>query len=326
MEYSPIKFAGEIFQEIFSEIIFKSEVFSKPLVRIIDDVKNEKTVTTLAGEIPLQAYKSRLAQDGTDASDTLKFSDAIIKPNKLMAYTEFDMEQLRSTRFGRDMQKGAANITSNEFEQAVLNFAIPRISTSYEKAFWSGVTPATKAATADVNNTTPTANQKTLIASLSVNDQVDGVIARLVSSGVVTSVAGTTLTSANLKAEFKKLYAAASAEVVNSEDSNMYVSYKVRQLIMQANNDATYRDIFTVVSKDEIYYLGKKVEFVHLPDNVMIFAVWSDLIAGMDLLADSTMGNLEVAKLHANSDILFLKGVMSLDVAVTLPQQVVLYC
>lgn len=342
LTYSPILYVGKIYQEIFSSIVYDSPTFKQGLCRVIDDCKYEMNLTSFSGDIPIQAYASNLGVSGSYANDTLTIADQAVKPNRCMAYTEIDLSTLINTRFSEDMKAGAVNLTSNEYEQQLITFITPRISKSYAKAFWCSVKPAT-AKTLTGTTTGSTANQSKLIKNLvngtGVYDSkaafngVDGILTKLVQSKQAINVSGTTLTVSNLQAQMAAFYNAIPAEIIASDEAYIYAPLSLKQLILTTNRQQAYRDIFLVTEKTtdgkvdfEITYNGLKFIFDYLPNNTMLAARYSDIVAAMDLLADTQLGNIQVEKLLPNSDILFIKAVMTLDTAVCSPQLMTLYC
>lgn len=280
MIYTPKTYNGEHYTEIFSEILFANDTVDKSLVRVIDGIKNKQTVTTLSGDLPIQAYQVT----PNAPSDTLVFSDATLEPIKQMVYTEFTMEDLRSTWFAQNMRAGAANLEAPDFLSAIEGYAKLKVGQSIEKAYWLSV------------------------------------IAKLDAANTGVELTGAAITAANVTTAFADVFAAMKNEVLASSEALIYADQSVRKAILQANANAVYRDIFTV-SGSEIAYLGVPVAFV--PTNgVMLAGRRSDFVLGTDLTAD--FGTFQVEKLQANSDKMFLKGVFSLDAAVCVPTQKVL--
>lgn len=323
MQYNPKVFEGEHAQEIFSEVIHRNNTVEKNLVRVMDDIKNKTIVTSIEGEIPFGAYKEDLREsDLANYSDSVKFGDAEIQPVKLMAFTTFKMDELRNSRFASDMAAGAANITSNEFEQAVLGHCIPRLSKSYERAFWNSITAATKAAIAADSEISAKAKAW---AAAQTAGQVDGIIARMVASKAVIEGSGTANTVEALAAEYGKLFALIPAELFEQTDLVIYAPHADKQKILQANANQTYRDIFTVAG-ESFAYLGVKIEFVPIPNSIKIAGRGGsngDFIWATDLLSDIT--SFEVNKVNNAGDEIFMKQVAVLDTAIVVPTQKVLY-
>lgn len=323
MEYNPKVFEGEHAQEIFSEVIHRNNTVEKSLVRVMDDIKNEIVVTSIEGEIPFSDYKEDLREtDLENYADTIKIGDSKIRPVKIMAFTTFKMDELRNSRFARDMQQGAANITSNEFEQAVLGHCIPRLGKSFERLFWVGITAASKAAIA-ADAAIP-AKQKAWAAAQTAG-KVDGIITRMILSKQVIEGSGSANTVEALATEYGKLFALIPSEVFEQTDLVIYAPHADKQKILQANANQTYRDIFTVAG-DNFAYLGVKIEFVPLPSNMKMAGrggASGDFILGTDLLDDSL--KLEIGKVNNFGEEMFMKQVCTLDAAVVTPKQKLLY-
>jgi len=232
------------------------------------------------------------------------------------------MDELRNSRFSKDMATGAANITSNEFEQAVLGHCIPRLGKSYERLAWNGITAATKAAIAASG--TATVKQKAWAAAQPATF-TNGLIAMLIASDQAIEVSGTANTISNLKDEYNKVFTAIPNEVFELGDTVIYAPYADKKLILQANQAQTYRDVFTVAG-DSFSFLGVKIEFVPIPSNVKAAGrggASGDFIWGTDLLADTN--TLEVGKVNNVGEEIFMKQITSLDTAIVVPTQKLLY-
>ncbi|MDJ1500672.1 hypothetical protein [Xanthocytophaga agilis] len=315
--YSPNQFKAKHFEEIFSEILYSNNTVSRSnVVRVLDNVKSERPVTTMGGDINWSGYTS--SPDITQYTDALSAADELISPKKIMALATFTYDDLRNTRFEESMSAGAKNVTSDEFTQAVLSYSIPRLGLSYEKKYWQGVASATK--TAIASGSAPS-NQKTVIAALAP-DLTDGVLAQAVKKADTINVTGTTLTISNLKTEFNKVYTAIPAAVEQSGEAVIFAPWSVRKLIKQANQAEQYRDVFGV-NGDSFDFLGIRIEFVPLPENVMIAGRWSDIVLGTDLLSD--IGEIEIGKVTNYGDQMFIKAVATLGSVVLISKQKVIY-
>ncbi|WP_216689015.1 hypothetical protein [Hymenobacter siberiensis] len=282
MNYTPQLWTNTTLGPIFSEMLYSNDTVSKGLVRVLENIKYKQVVTTISGDLTVQAYAVNPVTAGA-----ITFGDTEIAPVKKQVYHTFTMDAMRSTRFGQDMKSGAANMESNEFLQAVLAYAIPKIGRSIEKDFWVNLTA-----------------------------KLD-----LVNAG--EEIVGVALTAGNIVAELQKVYSSAAiAEAMDSNEVTIYVPRKVKQLIAIANQNALYRDLIAV-SGDSVSFLNIPVQFVDLAGNNMIAGRKSDLILGTDLASD--FGSLEVGKVNNTGDEMFLKATFSLDAAVVVPAQKVLY-
>jgi hypothetical protein len=332
MKFEPAKYATEHAQQIVAEAMNANKTFSTPLVRIEDSVKNDLYVSTVSGDVTIQAYKENATE--ADITNGIVFKDEILRPTKLMVIESFKPDANRFTRFAQDMIAGAANITSNRAEQETIAYAQLKLGRGIEKAFYTSITSATKAAIAAMGTTASATEQAW--AAAQPDGKIDGVIARLiynsmklnaagdVAPGFVDAidVAGVVITATNIAAEYAKVFAAIPSSVLSEEDVTIFAPFSHLQLIKQANANATYRDIFTVTG-NVVYYLGVKVEFVPLSENVIIAGRSSDIVLGTDLVSDFT--EFEFGKVNNIGDEMFLKAVFTLEAAVIVPTQKVLY-
>ena len=325
--YNPKQWKGKHVIDIISILIAANRTSKKKLVRILDNIKNEQYVTTISGNVPFRAYQEEITEAdlATFAADsTLAFADAIVRPTKIMAMDKFLMDQLRNSRFSEDMQKGAANITSDAFQQAVLAYLIPILGKSYESLFYSGITGNTKATIAA--GAAP-ANQKAWAAAQPAG-LVDGVIANLIVSNSVIAVTGTAVTAANIVAEYEKIIAATPGVVAGKAETRLFVPEGDYSLIKQANRNALYRDIFTVEGRGfedaTVTFSDTQVEFVPQSARFVGRAGASgDFVLGCDKAGEEN--EFTIDKVNKLGDSLFGKVVASLDAKVLLPQQKVLY-
>jgi hypothetical protein len=343
MLFNPAAFTGEHAQEIFAEVLQANQTEARGLVRSLDNIKNEEVITTIDGDIPYTAYKEDIRETDFNAyADTVQFRDGKLTPQKIMALTFFKMNDLRFTRFAKDMAKGAANIGSTEFEKAVLAFTIPRLGKSFERQQWAGLSAATQAAiSASASASAPAkawaasyaaapAGSGITVRGGNVLGQVDGLLAQLIAfSANIIQVAGTAIVISNLVDEFNKLYSAIPDEVRTATDARIYANYNIRALILQANLARVYRDAFVVEgsgAEAHFFFLGVEIEFVPLPANCLIAGRGmgsGDLISGTDLTSDHQ--TLEINKATMVGDLFFAKQVCSLGTLVVVPGQKVLY-
>jgi len=139
-------------------------------------------------------------------------------------------------------------------------------------------------------------------------------------------VAGTTLTASNIKAEFDKIYAAIPAEVLaNNEQPIIYAPKSVKQMIVAANNVVSdFNKPFDVnPSATEFYFNGLLIEFVPVPNNVVIVALKSHLFWVTDLASDNN--TMKIDKIAENREDMFIKSVMTIGAHVANQKFNVLY-
>lgn len=317
--YNSIDIKGVAAEPIIEEILFENATIGKGLVTFEEDVKAETIFTEATASATLQAYTSGVP---TSAGSLTAF-DVAVTPVKGQFYQTFDPASLRFSRFKKDIKPGAWEIMSTEFEKLLIGgLYAKQISLTLENEFWNGATAATQTAvaalTAGTGNTAVGAAEKTQVAALAAS-QIDGVLTKMIynasnaslTAGVGTriKVAGTTVTAAVIKAEYDKIYAAIPAAALSgSELPTLFAPRSHRQMIVQANNVASdFNKPFDVdASASNIYFNGLKVEFVPLPEKVVICALKSNLIWCTDLLSDVNM--MRVDYIAANSEQMFIKN------------------
>lgn len=329
---------GKAYEPIIEELLFLNKTVEENLVNFETDVKAETIFTENTNTTILQPYTSGAPK----AAGSMNTVDVAVTPAKVMFYDEFDPNTLRTSRFKRDMKAGAWNTASSEFERTVLQAYGANCSQTTEVRFWTGMTTATKAAiaalTPGVGQGAVGAAEQTWAAAQTVSDTIDGNSVNRTVDGVVTKmiynngalgtrikVAGTTISSSNIAAEYAKVYAAIPALVLNGNVAPyIYAPYSHKQLINIFNISATYRDLFSV-SKDykTYYYNGVEIKFVPLPENCMIAARPDYIVWCTDLVSD--LQYMEINKIANNRDDMFVKKVFTLAAHIVNQRYNVLY-
>lgn len=331
-----IDILGVAVEPIIEEVLFENNTLSKGLVTFEDDVKAETIFTEASATATMQQYTSGVPTSDGDLSSW----DAKVTPEKVMFYQEFDPETLRFSRYKRSMAPSAWENFSTEFERVVIGgIYAKKISLSSELNFWLGAKPATKASIAGLTagtaqNQISTAEQAMASTALGVSGQFDGLLTKLLFNnsratgtaqlGERIKVVGTTIDALNIKEEYGKVYTATPAEVLaTGELPTIYAPYSHKILIAEFNNNvANYKDAF-LMSGDGYTYNGLKIEFVPLPENVIICARKSHLFWVTDLVSD--VNRMQMDKIANNVDQMFLKNVLSIGAHVSNQKFNVLY-
>lgn len=334
--YNRVDIRGVAAEPIIEEILFENQTIAKSLVTFETDVKAETIFTEASATATLQQFVCGLP---TSSGDLSAF-DSVVTPVKAMFYQEFCPDNLRFSRFKRDMAPGAFNNMSSEFERVVIGgIYAKKMSLALENEFWNGATAATKTAvaalTAGTANNAVGAAEKTAVAALTAS-QIDGVLVKMIYNnsnaaqtaalGTRIKVAGTTITAANVKAEFDKIYLAIPAEVLsNVEQPIIYAPKNIKQIIVAANNVTTdFKKPFDVnPAATEFYFNGVLIEFVPTPNNVIIVALKSHLFWVTDLVSDNN--TMKVDKIAENREDMFIKSVLSIGAHVANQKFNVLY-
>lgn len=321
--YTPVEFRGKAAEPIIEEVLFENATINEGLVSFEDDVKADTIFTESSATAVMQAYTS----GAPSASGDLKAFDTQVSPVKFLYYTEFDPNTLRTSRFKRDMKPGAWNTFSDEFERVVIGGVYAKqISLDVEAKFWSNALAATKTAVAGLTPGTGQlsvgAAEQALVASTTAG-LFDGVVQKMIynSSNAAGSaavggrikVAGTTITAANIKDEYDKVYAAIHPATLSGVTTPpfIYAPRSHKQLINIYNNDPTnFKDAFSVSPDKKTYHFnGVEIKFVPLPENVMIGAKKEHISWCTDLAAD--INEIKMDRIANNREDMFLKSIMT---------------
>lgn len=305
-----IDLRGQAATPILEELFFLNNTINGGYVTVDTDIKAETIYTQAGANVTMQPWTCGIP----DSSGDTQLHDTLITPQKVMFYSEFCPDTIRFSRFKTSMAPGAWNTLSTEFEQVVIGGVYANaIAQDIEQKIWSNATSLTKAAVAA--NTGITASEKAYVASLP-DGVFDGLVTKLIYNDNVAAntilVTGTTITPANIKAEYDKVFAAIPAVLLAQADKTVYIyaPYSHRSMItIYDNNPANFKLAFAV-NGGEYSFNGVQIKFVPLPENVLVAAAKEHLFVATDLESDFT--TMVVDKIAANREDYFIKSVMTL--------------
>ena len=334
ISYTPVDIRGVAVEPILEEVLFANKTIADGYVTFNDNIKAGTIFTEAGVDVTAQLYTG----SALSSSGTMTITDRTITPTKLEYKQTFLQESLRTSRFNRSMNPGAWNIDSSEFGSTVLAMVGPNVSQDAENIFWGGITAATKvsiaALTPGAGQGSMTAATQTAVAALTAG-LVDGVFAKVLydnaAVGGYIKVTGTTVTSANIAAEFAKIYAAIPAEILADTISPVvvYAPRAWRQLARIANNAVGAAQqinfLFDSAANDsKCYYNGVEILFVPTPNNLMAYAQRKAAVSwNTDLLDD--VNRFEVGKLVNDGDVQFVRSIYTLAANVGQATKGVLY-
>jgi hypothetical protein len=297
--YTGAQIPTDFKEDIIAEILFRNETVEKGLVSFETGIKAGRVITENINSVTMQAWS--VNPTGSEAG-AIGLEDTVVTPVKVEFIDKFTPDDLRSSRFNRDMPAGAINDVSDEFNRLVLNGVAPLISLDAESKFWNGATSATQTAvgalTAGTAQTSVGSAEKTLIGAMPTT-LFDSLTAKMIYNksavGKRIKVAGTTLSASNIATEMGKVYNAIPNEVLaGAEKPYIYAPRSVKKFINNFNLAQTYRDTFTVdLATGKYFYLDVEIVFVPLADNVIIAGVPSNFMWCTDLMDD--YANINIA-------------------------------
>ena len=295
--------AGE-YAEIVQEIYADSPTFRGETIELVEGHKSGLDIYESSAEITFSA-----ANYGPVTADNvnLKAQKSIVNLKTFNVEGIIDESSLKGTRFEKSMKAGAYNVVSDEFDQKVLIQVQPAVGAKLESWVWNGATAATKAAIAALvpgaGQGSVSAGAQTLVAAMPTT-LFDSVPATMIYNdsqskaapgaglGDYLKVAGTTVTSANIVAEYVKRYNAIPNDVLvmTGDDAPIIYAPKAEYKLIKSVNrvqGAALQENFIGNSFNDMYFNDVKIIFVDLV-GFAIVAQKMNLKLVMDLLSDSS--------------------------------------
>ena len=295
--------AGE-YAEIVQEIYADSPTFRGETIELVEGHKSGLDVYESSAEITFSA-----ANYGPVTADNvnLKAQKSIVNLKTFNVEGIIDESSLKGTRFEKSMKAGAYNVVSDEFDQKVLIQVQPAVGAKLESWVWNGATAATKAAIAALvpgaGQGSVSAGAQALVAAMPVT-LFDSVPATMIYNdsqskavpgaglGDYLKVAGTTVTTANIVAEYVKKYNAIPNDVLvmTGDDAPVIFAPKAHYKLIKSVNrvqGAALQENFVGNSFNDMYFNDVRIIFVDLA-GFSIVAQKKNLKLVMDLLSDSS--------------------------------------
>lgn len=326
---------GAQIAEVALEQLYVDSSIQKGVIKVNSDSKHGVVKTETSNDITEQVYTGQaLTSDGN-------FTLFDYQVNLVKGESKIDIftDTLRNTPMGEDMVKGAANIDAPRFMQLAIDQIGAKVAYNASKQRWNGITATTKAAiaglTAGAVQGSISASTKTLIAGLTTSLR-DGFLATTIYNalnatktaglGSYIKVAGTTVTETNLAVEYAKIYKA--IPVVQRDDMqtpyilNAPLAHKA--LIKLANNPTGAASNKNFLDENGVIsFNGIEINFVELPDNIVLGAPKGSLELNLDLLSDDN--SMEVGDYANGSDVKYFRNISAWAVHVSKQQFNVLY-
>ena len=292
------------YAEIVQEIYADSPTFRGETIEIVEGHKSGMDIYESSAEITFTA-----ANYGAVTADNvnLKTQKSIVNLKTFNVEGIIDESSLKGTRFEKSMKAGAYNVVSDEFDQKVLIQVTPAVGAKLESWVWDGATAATKASIAALvpgaGQGSISAGAQALVAAMPTTlfDSIPATMLYNDSQSKATpgaglgdylKVAGTTVTAANIVAEYVKIYNAIPNNVLVMTGNDAPIIYAPKahyKLIKTVNRvqGAALQENFVGASFNDMYFNDVKIIFVDLVSFAVV-AQKKNLKLVMDLLSDSS--------------------------------------
>lgn len=302
--YTGAKTAQSEYPEIVQEIYSDSPTFRGETIEIVEGHKSGMDIYESSADVTFSA-----ANYGPVTTDNvaLKSQKSTVDLKTFNVEGIIDETSLFGTRYEKSMKAGAFEVVSDEFDKKVLIQVQPATSAKLEANVWNGATTATKVAIAALvpgaGQGSVSAGAQALVAAMPTT-LFDSVPATMIYNnsqskatpgaglGDYIKVAGTTVTSANIVAEYVKRYNAIPNDVLVMTGDMAPIIYapKAEYKLIKAVNrvqGAALQENFVGSSFNDMYFNDVKIVFVDLV-GFAIVAQKMNLKLVMDLLSDSS--------------------------------------
>lgn len=297
-------FAGDVVQEIALLAAIQNEAVMGGHIFVSDDIRKQRSLPRMTVDQIIQDRQDTPTSVGTITSD-----ERTLIPTDFMVYVEFNPNDFRDVW---------------DFMQSTNPFVFAELSTEVQSAVLEEVLMGT-------NGVSPYMGKNIWqgdTAGSAPDNKFDGVRKTAQGDSDVVDVVGTTLTAANIIAEIQKTFDATPVVVRDNPSYKIIVSSKTVDLyfdalIALANKGPAPNQI------TDMNYKGRPlVGLFGMPDDVMIATIasadrGSNIWLGLGWQPD--FNTIKIELLQANSELWFVKMLMSADTQIVFGQHLVLY-
>lgn len=315
-------YAGTVASYMITRAVVGADTIEKGCIYVKDGIKKKHTIPRIEVADFMQKRAATPVSKGTVTVD-----GKVLEPRDLMLYYEFNprdyeehwyAEQLKPKLLERDLPQTA--------EAFMVMQQMKRLNEFFENAIWrsridydpdgAAVDPTTKGAAAGDD----------------VYFYFDGLIKKLLDDATTIDVAApVAITKSNVRDKFQAAYELVPKALLfkyGPGGLKIVTGYTTQKLYEQALREDTYKNQDTTEKGINRWGGYDIVPLAGVPDDTFLFVIAkpdldSNLWLGLNSTEDETQ--LQLAKLQANSELFFLKGLFKMDTQVGFPDQVVLY-
>lgn len=323
-------YAGEAASAFITRPVIGMDTVQKGCAHVQDGIKKKYTIP----RIDVSGFIQKRAPTPT-STGTVAVDGRSLTPMDLMLYFEFnprDYEthwyavQLEPKLLDRDLPPTAEEFTMLQ--------TMKRLNEFFEEATWRS-----RLVFDPANGSHATPASKGQAAGDSVYMYFDGFITKLLNDGATVQVpsplilvAGTgDSTHENISAAFNRVYSAVPQALLfkyGNKGLKFHVSYLTQQIYEQDLLLGTFKNQDTTQAGINRYKGYDVVPLAGMTDNTIVATISnpdmdSNLWIGCNSDQDET--GLQLARLQANSELFFIKGLFKMDTQIGFPDMSVIY-
>lgn len=314
-------YAGEVASYMITRAVVGADTVEKGCIYVEDGIKKKKTIPRIEVSDFFQKRKATPTSKGTVTVD-----GAVLEPQDLMLYIEFNPRDYEQHWFATQMNP---KLLDAELPPTAENFMMLQIMKRSAEFFENHTWRGRKQYDADGDNVDPTS--KGAAASDAAYLYFDGLIKKALDNGNTIQVASpVALTSSNIIAKFEAGYALVPSALLYKYGPlglKLLVSYKDQQKYEEALTSSSFKNNDTTEKGINKYKGYDVVPLAGIPENTFLWAIGkpdvdSNLWEGINSQEDV---QLQLARLQANSELFFVKGLFKMDTQIGFADQLVMY-
>lgn len=306
-------YAGTFSNNFILPATFDIDSIKKGCFWVKDGIRKAHTVGRLTASNMLQPRKATPISSGS-----LIVDGRVLDPLDVMIYTEFNPRLMEDHFTSESMTN---TLISRQLPPSLENSAIALTLAIAMQSLELGFHQGSLAYSRITDLSDP----------LSQIQYFDGIIRKLIVDGTFLAVASpAVLTTSNIIDKFAAAYNLVPKGLLGAEKYNklkFMVSYEDQRIYEDALTTTAYKNNNTTDKGINQYKSFQVVPLAGLPKDTFYLAEamadpQSNLWIGMNSTEDN---QLELARLQANSEFYFLKGLMKFDVQVAFPNQFIMH-
>lgn len=319
---SDTTYAGEAAEFMLTKAVIGADTFNKGVINVKDGIKKQYTIPRVDVSGIMQKRAAIPVSQGAVTVD-----GQTLVPRDLMLYFEFNPRDFESHWYAKSMEK---ELIEAELPPTIENYmtlmVMLRLNEFFENAYWKSRISFDPAGAAV--NPTSKGQAATDVQYL----YFDGFITKCLNSAKTIKVGSpVVLTAANIRAQFLAAYNLVPQALLfkyGAQGLRFFVSYADQQKYEEALTSDAYKNNDTTEKGVNRYKGYDVVPLAGLPENTFFVGIGrpdqdGNFWVGMNSQDDETA--LQMAKLQANAELYFIKGLFKMDTQVGFFEQVVMY-